>query len=222
MIHILSLGGSIVVPDKVNIPFLKKFKALILKQIKKGDKFVIVVGGGKTCRNYIEAAKKTTRLSTKDTDWLGIEATKLNAQLLKTIFKGYVNKTILTDPTAKVKFNKPIFIGAGFKPGHSTDLDAVNFAIKFKAKTVLNLSNINYVYDKDPNKYKGARPLKHLTWKEFFKFIDTSWGSGKHYPFDPVASKLAKSLKVIILKGTNIKNLEYLFNKKPFRGTIIN
>ena len=49
---IISLGGSIVVPDKIDYNFLKKFRALILKHVKKGKRFVLICGGGATARLY--------------------------------------------------------------------------------------------------------------------------------------------------------------------------
>jgi len=42
-------------------------------------------------------------------------------------------------------------------------------------------------------------------------------------PFDPVATRLAKKigLEVIILKGTNLGNLEKFLKEEKFRGTVI-
>ena len=39
---IISLGGSLIVPDNIDIDFLKDFKKLILSQVEKGKKFVII------------------------------------------------------------------------------------------------------------------------------------------------------------------------------------
>jgi uridylate kinase len=70
---ILSVGGSIIIPKTgFDIKFLKKFRAMILARVKKGEKFVLVIGGGATCRVYQDALKKTTKISNVDLDWLGI------------------------------------------------------------------------------------------------------------------------------------------------------
>ena len=220
---IISLGGSIVAPDKIDINFLKNFKKLILRQVKLGKKFVIIVGGGKVCRNYQNAAQKVCKLSTEQLDWIGIHATHLNASLVREIFGDKANKEIVIDLENLPKFKKPIIVGAGTKPGWSTDYDAVFLAKKYKAKIVANLSNIDYVYDKDPKKFKDAKSLKNIFWQDFLKIIGKEWKAGMNAPFDPIASRLAKKigLKAVFLKGTNLKNFENFLKGEKFKGTII-
>jgi uridylate kinase len=225
---IISLGGSVVVPKnienvEINLKFLKDFKKLISKQVKLGKKFVIIVGGGKICRVYQEAAKKITCLSNEQLDWVGIYATYLNARLIREIFGKLSPLEIIIDPEKPIKTKKPIVVGAGGKPGWSTDYDAVVLAKKYKAKIIINLSNIDYIYDRDPNKFKKARPLKNLSWQDFFKVISKKWKAGMNVPFDPVASRLAEKskLKVIILKGTDLRNFEKFLTGEKFKGTTI-
>ena len=86
-IIIFSVGGSLIVPNDININFLKKFKELILKQIKKGKKIVIITGGGATARNYMNAASSVSKTDNEDKDWLGIHATRINGHLVRAIFK---------------------------------------------------------------------------------------------------------------------------------------
>ena len=225
---IISLGGSIVAPNGINIKFLKDFKKLILKQVKLGKKFVIIVGGGKICRDYQNAARKVCEISkckiqTEQLDWIGIHSTHLNASLVREIFGDKANQEIVKDLENLPKFKKAIIIGAGTKPGWSTDYDSVFLAKKYKAKTVANLSNIAYVYDKDPKKFKNAKPLKNISWQDFLKIIGKKWKAGMNAPFDPIASRLAKKigLKAVFLKGTNLKNFEKFLEGKKFKGTII-
>jgi uridylate kinase len=219
---IISLGGSIIVQDEINVKFLKDFKRLILKYVKRGKKFVIVTGGGKTARDYQNAAKQISKLSRARLDWIGIYATHLNACLVKEIFEDKA-VGIITDLEKPINTKKPIIIGAGTKPGWSTDYDAAVLAKYYKAKTIINLSNIDYVYDKDPNKFKNAKPLKNLSWKDFLKIICKKWKAGLNSPFDPIASRLSQKLglKVIMLKGTNLKNLEKFLDGEKFNGTVI-
>ncbi|MDZ7798192.1 MAG: UMP kinase [Patescibacteria group bacterium] len=221
--HIISLGGSIIVPDKINITFLKKFRKMILSLVKKGHRFVIVTGGGNTGRVYNQAAKKIAKIKDIDLDWLGIAATKMNAEFIRVIFSDSAFKKVITNPTKKVKTNKKIIIGSGWRPGCSSDKDTVLLAKQFKAKTVINLFDKDYVYDKDPDKYKTARPLKEISWSDYLKIIGTQWSPRLSTPFDPEASKLAKKhkIKVIIIKGTNLKNLKNYLSGKKYKGTII-
>ena len=60
---IISLGGSIIVPNEIDIAFLKSFKALIERYLKKDFRFIIVAGGGQTCRKYQDASSKVTKLA---------------------------------------------------------------------------------------------------------------------------------------------------------------
>ena len=213
---VISLGGSTVVPDQIDVRFLKRFRALILKYIKKDFRFIIVVGGGKTCRKYQKAASQICNLHKEDVDWLGIHATRLNAHLLRTIFRDHAHARVIKNPTSKFNFKKKILIGAGWKPGWSTDYDAVLLAKNFNVKTVVNLTNLAHVYTKDPEKHKDAKPLNKISWQDYRNIVGDKWHPGLNVPFDPVASKVAQksNIKVYILKGTNLRNLEKLFNKK--------
>jgi uridylate kinase len=222
MIEVLSLGGSLVCPNEIDVLFLKKFRNFILKWIKKGKKFVIFVGGGKTARKYQNAAKEF-KVENKELDWVGISATLLNAQLVKSIFGNFAFERILTEPTKKIKTKKKIIVFGGWKPGWSTDYDSVLAAKNFGAKRIINLSDVDFIYDKNPKKFKDAKPLERISFDELFKIIGRKWTPGANIPFDPEAAKLAQKekIKVIFLNGRNFKNLEKVFSGKKFKGTII-
>jgi len=220
---ILSLGGSLIVPNDIDINFLKKFRALMLQEIKKGIRFIIVTGGGNTCRKYQGAAKQIAKVTTKDLDWLGIATTKTNAEFIRTIFGSHAYEKILANPNKKVKTNKKILIGSGWVPGFSSDKDAVILAKTYGANTVINLSNISYVYTADPKKVKTAKPIKNMSWDELLDLIGRQWTPGAHVPFDPEASKFAQQNKmtVIITKGTDISNFAKILNNQTAKCTII-
>ncbi len=220
-IVILSLGGSLVVPDEIDIDFLKSFRDLMLKHIAK-KRFFIYVGGGRTARKY-QRAMRELGANSRQLDWLGIETTRLNAKLLKSLFSGFCHPRIISDPTKKIKVEKEILVAAGWKPGWSTDYDAVLLAKNFKVKKIINLTNVDYVYGRDPKKFPGAKFFTKLNWQDFRKITERQWSPGLSLPFDPVASKLAQSFKlqVIIINGRKLKRLENFLNKKPFLGTIV-
>lgn len=222
---IISLGGSIISPQvgKINIDFLKKFRRLILKFLKKGFKFIIIVGGGKTSRLYQSVASKVIKLQAEDKDWLGIHTTRLNAHLLRTIFRKVAYPVILDEPRKPIKNKWQLLVAAGWRPGHSTDYIAVLLARRFKIKEFINAGDVPFVYDKDPDKYKNIRAFKKISWSDFRKIVGSKWSPGLSAPFDPIASILAEKLKihVLIIKGTEIKNFEKVILGKKFKGTII-
>src|SRR3989344_7844049 len=221
---VMSLGGSLIAPDDLDLNFLKKFRKLILDYVKKGNRVVLICGGGNTSRNYKKAAKAINQKSTSsDLDWVGIAATKLNAELVSAIFGDLAMESILSDPSKPVKTKRLIIVGAGFKPGSSSDKDAVLAARTFGAKTVINLSNITYVYNKDPRKFKDAKPQKKMTWSVFRKIVGNKYVPGAHWPFDPVASKLAQKwrLNLVVMKGSDVSNLKNFLSGKKFKGTVI-
>lgn len=220
---IISLGGSLIHPDKLDLDFIKKFKHLIEEYIKKDFTFVIVCGGGKICREYQKAADDIRLLDNEEKDWLGIEVTKLNAHFIKGTFnKEDVYEHVLINPTIPLNTNKKIIVCSGYKPGCSTDYDAVLLAENLKADTIINMSNITHVCDCDPKHNRDAKKLCSISWKEYRSLIGDTWSPGLNTPFDPIASKKAEELglKVIII-GKDLDNLKNLLDDKSFEGTEI-
>ena len=214
---VISLGGSVIVPDDVDVSFLKKFKSLILKY-KRKYRFVIVTGGGRTCRKYQKAAAQFN-ISKADLDWIGIEASRLNANLVKYIFG--VKEEIIKEPARKPNF-KDVIIGGGWKPGRSTDYDAVMLAKQLRAKTVINISNVDWLYTKDPRFHKDAKIIKSAGWKELRKLAGDKWVPGMNKIFDPEAVKLAEKTRLrLIFAGKDINNLSNLLNGKKFKGSVV-
>ena len=221
---IISLGGSLIVPKTgIDIAFLKQFKSLISRRIAKGDRFVIICGGGSTARQYQLAAGAVGQLTHEDIDWLGIHATRLNGHLMRAIFHRQSHPTIVKNPNAPPRFREPILIAAGWKPGWSTDYDAVLLASGLGATTVINLSDVDYVYSADPRKDRNAKPVRRIDWKAFRKLVGNKWDPGLNAPFDPVASELASriGLTVKMIRGRSVKDVERAIAGEPFKGTMI-
>lgn len=220
---VLSVGGSLIVPDEVDVEFLKKFRELILRKVQEGNKFYIICGGGKINSRYNMAAQSIAKISDIDLDWLGIFATRFNAQLMRVIFGDLAYSEVVIDPTKKIKTKKPIVIGSGYIPGWSSDYDAVMIAKVSGAKTVINLSNIDYAYTDDPRTNPSATPIKNINWKEFRKIVGDVWKPRMNKPFDPIASKLAEEnkIRVIIMNGRNFESFENCLEGEEFIGTVI-
>ena len=215
---VISLGGSVIVPDKLDVGFLRRFKALIGKYSKK-SKVIIICGGGGLARNLQKRAKKLKKTTDRDLDWLGIYATRINALNLKKVLN--VKGGIIINPKGNIKSKENVLIAAGWKPGFSTDYDSVLLAKNINADILVNMTNVDYVYDRDP-KLKGAKPIKKTTWKELRKIVGNKWKPGLNMPFDPIASKEAEKLKMkVVVIGKNLKNFENFLEGKEFKGTVI-
>lgn len=229
-IVIFSLGGSLIFKNdsgEINIDFLKKFKKFILNFLRKEDYFfIIVVGGGFLAKSIIQAAKKLNKnLTFQDFDNLGIKTTELNALFFKTVFKDLSYFKILNKPIKDLKnivLNKKILFVYGLKPGHSTDFVSVFWAKTLKVDKVINLTNVDYIYDRNPAKFKKNTPIFKMTLKDYLKKIaNFKWQPKLSLPFDPIAAKLAlkEKIKIITVNGNDFKNLKNVILEKEFKGS---
>ena len=221
---VIALGGSIAFPREINTAFLRKFYLFVKKEIKKGNKFVIVCGGGHVTREYQKAASKIAKVLNEDKDWIGIHATRLNAHFLRTIFR-QESEAIVFNNRFKVKdFGKnSVIIGSGWRPGNSTDFVAVQIAVDFKIDQVIILGKPAYVYTSDFEKDNNARPIEEISWKDYLKIIPPKWKPGLHAPVDPVAARLAEKekVKVIVADGKDLSNLRKILKGQKFKGTTL-
>jgi uridylate kinase len=222
---VISVGGSLIAPDELDTTFLKKLHSIILSYLEAKHRIVLITGGGKTARKYQQAASKVAKLDPDDLDWLGIHATRLNAHLVRTIFREVAYPVIITNPDEVLDVPKSarLIVAAGYRPGASTDLRAVQIAQHAKATKLINLSNIDYVYTADPRKDKNAKPIKTIGWHDFRALLPEDWDPGLSAPFDPVAAKLAQKLEleVAVINGAKLTELAKYLEGKPFKGTVV-
>ena len=224
---VISVGGSIIAPDKVDYAFLSDFRDMIVSYLSSNAeaKLIFVAGGGAPARVYQDALRHIDPEAPAEMqDWLGIRATHLNGMLLRAVFSRYVSDELVTDPTAEgIAFGGRILVAGGWKPGFSTDTDAVYLARRFGGRTVINLSNIKKVYTDDPRKNPDATPIDRISWPEFRKIVGYEWNPGLNAPFDPIASGIAEEngMTVIAADGRNIENTRAILEGKPFEGTVI-
>ncbi|MBU6321427.1 MAG: UMP kinase [Patescibacteria group bacterium] len=222
---VVSVGGSLIVPDEIDAAFLSAFKALVLEKIERGFSFAVIAGGGKTARRYQEAARGVANLSASDLDWLGIHATRLNGHLLRTVLEEVAYPVMITNPDEVQDAPKEarVIVAAGYRPGASTDLRAVEIAKHLGATRLVNLSNIDYAYTADPKQDPNAQKIEKISWADFRKLIPHEWDPGLSAPFDPVAAREAESLglEVAIMNGAHLERLTSYLDGEPFIGTII-
>jgi uridylate kinase len=210
----------------VDEQFLREFVSLIRELLETDEKrrFIFVAGGGGPARVWQNAYRNIAGGGSHDQeDWIGVMATRLNAQLVKAVMEGYCTQDVVTDPSQLGPLVGRVLVAAGWKPGFSSDYDAVLLAERFRADKVINLSNIAQVYTDDPRKNPDAKPLDRITWADFRALVGDEWTPGKNAPFDPIASRHAAriGLQVICAAGRDLNNLKKLLTGEEFLGTII-
>lgn len=222
---VISLGGSLVIPDEIDYNFIKKFRSLIIK-LKNKYKFVIVLGGGKTARNYIHALGNEN-FSEKVKCLVGIAITRLNARFMETFFGKYSTQhlpTSLKEIENMLKKNNIVFAGAlRYVPDNTSDGTAAQIASYLKTE-LINLTNVDGLYTKDPRKFKDAKFIPEISFNEFDRIVSKiKFTAGQHFVLDQRASKIIKANKVktVILNGDNLKHLENYLTGKKFKGTVI-
>jgi len=217
---VLSLGGSLIIPDKIDTKYLGDFRKIILKHTRN-YKFIIVCGGGSIARKYISALKKT-----KSQNLVGISATRMNAKFMTYFFDINIKHRIPHTTKQLKKLAKKqdiVFCGAlECKAEQTSDGTAAEVARKFQAKFV-NLTNVKGLYDKNPKKYKNAKFIPKVSWKEFYKFATKEkFTPGQHFVLDHTAAKTIMEEKIpTCIIGKDLKQLDNFLKGKKFTGTII-
>lgn len=217
----LSLGGSIINPGEIDSQFLTDF-SIVIKELVHQHKFMIVCGGGKVARQYIRGLPEG--LTEGERDYMGIAATWLNAQLLTYYFKGHCSPIL--PATVKILAEKlqihSIGISGGFLPAIKTDEDAAILADLFGSPILVNVTNVDGIYDKDPNKFPDAKKYEQLTYKQFYEIVNPlSLGAGSNAPFTLIAAKICErtNMRIIICPKSAAKIKEAIQGKNV--GTII-
>ena len=220
---VISLGGSMVNgTGNPDTNFLKKFKSLL----KGKEKIGIVVGGGKIARDYVKAASSFS----KNQFWgdsLAVQATRLNAGLVTRVFPKEACPLVFQDfeSAALASAQHRIVVMGGTIPGITTDTDSVLLAEAIGAKRLVNLSNVDGVYDSDPSKNKKAKKFSKMSFSQLLSLANASdkRKPGTNFVFDVIACKLAAMTKMELhfVGGKNLQDLPKALKGKAHRGTII-
>ena len=221
---VLSLGGSLIIPDEIDVNFLKEFKKTILKNTKK-HKFIIVCGGGSIARKYISALRES-EANEKLQSLSGISATRINARFMNYFFNHDPEQGIphkMKQLEYYLRKRDVIFCGAlEYKPHQTSDSTAAEIARHFKT-IFINLTNVSGLHDKNPFKYKNERFIPKISWKDFNDMANKKkFKPGQHFILDQSASDiiLRNRIKTYIL-GKDLKQLNRILNNKEFKGTIV-
>lgn len=191
MKYVISLGGSLIIPDEINHKFLIKFTAIIKELVKKGDSVAIVCGGGSIARKYI-AVVDSLNVKGDFQSLVGIECTKTNAALVAAFFKKFhLIPNSLGDVDKELRKDKLSVCGAlGFQPKMTSDGDAALIASHIKAECFINLTNVDGLYNKDPISW-GAKFIPSISFSDFDKIVEKiDFKAGQHFVLDQFAAKI--------------------------------
>jgi len=205
---VIKLSGRIFSMD--NVKMLKDYASFLVK-ISKICQPIIIAGGGNIARHYITHAR-SSGADESTLDELGIEISRLNAKLLIYALK---NKAYSHPPTTLQEVRHAvddglIVVTGGLHPGQSTNGTAALIAEKINAEQFLNATDVDGVYDKDPNKFKNAKKFKRIELKNLKNMlIHEDSIAGGYDLMDIVALKIIErsKIKTRILKA-DIKTLE--------------
>ena len=210
-----------VLSDEADVLFLKKLTALF-KKISSDYKLFVIVGGGKISRRYIQLGRDLG--FNEDTlDLIGIDVTRVNARIITNLL-GDSNKEIPHTTNEALKLDFPIVVMGGTDPKHSTDLVGAELAEKTHAVRFVNATNVDGIYDKDPNKYKDAKQLKEVSIDQLIEKYGTKWGTaGKNIFMDEPALDIIKRARIptFVVNGKRLDQLEKAMLGQLFDGTTI-
>ncbi|MFH1325544.1 MAG: UMP kinase [archaeon] len=223
-IIVLSLGGSLIIPDEINLEYLKKFRKVIRKNTRKYQ-FIIVCGGGNIARKYISALRESG-ISEELQSFAGISATRTNARFMSYFFNQNPKSGIpqkMENVKKYLRKQNIVFCGAlDYKPKQTSDSTSAQIAEHLKTRFI-NLTDVKGLYDKNPKQFRNARLISKISWKDLYKMArKIKYKPGQHFVLDQNAAKIIMNKKIpTYIMGNDLKQLDNLLNGRKFMGTII-
>jgi len=223
---VLKFGGSIFMPKSgADIEFIKEISTFLATQIQTHE-LAIVVGAGKFSRECGKLGREFTQDEDR-LDMIGIIGARLNAAILIAAIGDHACPEIPRSEEEFLelvkKYPDKIIISGGFRPRQRTDAVAVEIAKTWGAKIVVKGTDVDYVYDKDPDEFKDAKPLKEISYTELQNLSDQHHVANAPTIMDSKAAKilLEKKIKVAVVNGRNLDNIVKILEGEKFRGTKI-
>lgn len=198
---VIKVGGSQAFTDYgPNKAYLERLIP-ILKSIDKGHQLIVCVGGGQFIRKYLRDVKKFP-LADSEIEWIFVDMLRVNVRLFSLLLK----KKPIYDLN-EVRKNTEGVVG-GIEPGRSTDANAALCAEKIKADLFIKLTDVDGVYDKDPDKYNDAKKIGKIKFSDLDNFM-IKGRPASYGVLDSLALKVIKRsrIKTIVMDGSNPENI---------------
>ncbi len=210
---VIKIGGSILYDEKeeLNETIIKEYAEVVKKVIEEGHKVSMIVGGGKLARRIIEIARRLG-VTYAHQDILGIDIARLHANIITGVLKekayGIVPKNM--EELLLGLNTEKVVISGGMQPGQSTNAVAAMIAEVWEADLLINASNVEKVYDTDPEKNANAKAFDRLTPDELIEILTKNAEKpGKYDLFDKVGCEIVKrsKIKLHFINGKEPKNV---------------
>ena len=221
---VVAIGGSILLKEYDS----KKFQeySAILKDLTKEHEIFVVVGGGKPARQYISVVRDLGAGEAQCDD-IGIEVTRINAKLMLSALGDAAYQRVPHNFQEALEFSATgkIVVMGGTEPAHSTDAVSAILAEYVQADKLINLTSVDGMYTKDPNKFEDAELVPEITATDLLAFLsDKDVKAGTYEFFDTTAVQMIKrsDLETVITNGFEPENLIKAVNGEPIGTRIIN
>lgn len=226
---VLKVGGSILYDHLLNVNFdlLKRVKSWYWDIKPNYDSIVLVTGGGGLSRSMEEKISSSIG-GQENLHSIAMSLTQTNATMLAAYLEDpeiYVPKKLGDAYEYLLSDSGKCMVSGGLKIGWSTDMDAAVFADIVESGRVHKVSNVDYIYDKDPKEFFDARPIKDISWEEYFKMFKILPGqqhkANSHIPVDVQCSQFCsrKNISFHITGGSllsDYENLKDILNEGTF------
>ncbi|MBN2042205.1 MAG: UMP kinase [Candidatus Aenigmarchaeota archaeon] len=223
---VFDIGGSVLCSEGTpKEEMIRHYSEFLLSLTAEGHEIVVIVGGGRLARNYIDISGKFS--DERDfLDNIGIHATRLNAMVLISSLGEHANKKVPASISELKRSigTKKITVMGGLKPRQTTDAVSVQAAKVLGADLILICTDVNGIYDKNPKHHYKVKMFLKISPAQVNKIIEKdAFIPGHSSVIDPVAVKLLmkNKIKAIVLNGKDIENIRNAIKGNEFLGTTV-
>jgi uridylate kinase len=193
---VIKLSGSIFNQD-TNHDSIKNYAQMLI-DISNNIQPIVIAGGGKIARHYIDLARSLGS-DEANLDIIGIEVSRLNAKLLIAALgdQAYSQVPKNLEEVAIAVASGKIVIAGGLHPGQSTNATSALIAETSKASGFVNSTDVDGIYDSDPNVNPNARLFKEITVNECMEILRAERTmAGTYDLMDIIALKVIERSKI--------------------------